>query len=167
MYIHIYIYIHTYIYIYTYTYVYMDIRVYIYIYICIYIYTHVYTHIRLVKAPMRVSTLFTYFLLSTLSRVLYLSTLSLIIDLITYYRPYLLMFDPYVGSRITNYLLSTLCCPVVSSTGAHGFMHISLPEPFGENNNNNNNNNDTNKESRPLRTCAFLLHPFLEHHFHV
>ena len=33
--------------------------------------------------------------------------------------------------------------------------------------NNNDNDNDNNKESRPVRTCVFLLHPFLEHHFHV
>ena len=26
---------------------------------------------------------------------------------------------------------------------------------------------DTNKESRPVVTYAFLLYPFLEHHFHV
>ena len=28
--------------------------------------------------------------------------------------------------------ISTLCGPVVSSTGAHGFVHISYREPFGE-----------------------------------
>ena len=33
------------------------------------------------------------------------------------------------------YLLSTLCGPVVSSTGVHGFVHISYREPFGGKNN--------------------------------
>ena len=30
------------------------------------------------------------------------------------------------------YLFSTLCGPVVSSAGAHGFVHVSHREPFGE-----------------------------------
>ena len=30
-----------------------------------------------------------------------------------------------------------------------------------------NNNNNNNKESWPVGTYAFLLYPFLEHHFHV
>ena len=54
------------------------------------------------------------------------------------------------SSRGFDLCLSTLCGPVVSSTGAHGFVHISYREPFGEKHNKNYYRQQSNMRRPPL-----------------
>ena len=132
--IHIRISIYLSLYVYIYIYIYMHKHIHISLFLSLSIYIYIYIHIMNIVHPMLQTSrqspmVFSILDFGTWSE--FDSTKSTSFANFWFHLLKRIKFLP--GFFI--YSFSALCGPVVSSTGAHGFVHISYREPFGEKHN--------------------------------